>query len=270
MAALCDVFVMDAFGTAHRAEASTHGVALAAPVACAGPLLAAELDALGRALDDPDAPARRGRRRLEGLDQARRCSRASIAKVDQLVVGGGIANTFLAATGVAVGKSSARARHARRREAAARAGQRARRRASRCRPTSWSRREFAATALGRDRIACGRGRRRRDDPRHRAGVGASAVAGDRRRRPAPSSGTARSASSSSTRSAAGRRRWPRRSRRARRSRSRAAATRSPRSKSTASSADISYISTGGGAFLEFVEGKTLPAVAALERRASGS
>jgi phosphoglycerate kinase len=104
MAALCDVFVMDAFGTAHRAEASTHGVALAAPVACAGPLLAAELDALGRALDDPKRPlvaivgGSKVSTKLEVLESL-------LAKVDALVVGGGIANTFLAATGSPVGKS---------------------------------------------------------------------------------------------------------------------------------------------------------------------
>ncbi len=104
MAALCDVFVMDAFGTAHRAEASTHGVALAAPVACAGPLLAAELDALSRALGDPKRPlvavvgGSKVSTKLAVLESL-------LAKVDALVVGGGIANTFLAATGVAVGKS---------------------------------------------------------------------------------------------------------------------------------------------------------------------
>jgi phosphoglycerate kinase len=104
MAALCDVFVMDAFGTAHRAEASTHGVALAAPVACAGPLLAGELDALERALANPKRPlvavvgGSKVSTKLEVLESL-------IAKVDQLVVGGGIANTFLAATGAPVGKS---------------------------------------------------------------------------------------------------------------------------------------------------------------------
>ena len=104
MAALCDVFVMDAFGTAHRAEASTHGVALAAPIACAGPLLAAELDALEHALEKPKRPlvavvgGSKVSTKLEVLESL-------ISKVDQLVVGGGIANTFLAATGVAVGKS---------------------------------------------------------------------------------------------------------------------------------------------------------------------
>ena len=75
MAALCDMFVMDAFGTAHRAEASTHGVALAAPVACAGPLLVARARRAGARAATARAAAGRGRRRLEGLHQARRCSR---------------------------------------------------------------------------------------------------------------------------------------------------------------------------------------------------
>ena len=103
-AALCDVFVMDAFGTAHRAQASTHGVARFAPQACAGPLLAAEIDALDRALADPARPllaivgGSKVSTKLEVLEQlAERC--------DSLVVGGGIANTFLAAAGYPVGKS---------------------------------------------------------------------------------------------------------------------------------------------------------------------
>ncbi len=104
MAALCDIFVMDAFGTAHRAEASTHGVAKYARIACAGPLLTAELEALGKALHQPKHPlvAIVGGSKvssklvlLESLSQ----------KVDQLIVGGGIANTFLAAAGYNVGKS---------------------------------------------------------------------------------------------------------------------------------------------------------------------
>lgn len=103
-AALCDVFVMDAFGTAHRAEASTHGVAKFAPVACAGPLLAAELDALGKALDNPAAPmvaVVAGSKVSTKLDVLK-----SLADIcDQLIVGGGIANTFLAAAGYNVGKS---------------------------------------------------------------------------------------------------------------------------------------------------------------------
>ncbi|MFQ5470460.1 MAG: phosphoglycerate kinase [Gammaproteobacteria bacterium] len=104
MAALCDVFVMDAFGTAHRAQASTHGVAKYAPIACAGPLLAAELDALGKALDNPARPmvaivgGSKVSTKLTVLD--------SLSKVvDQLIVGGGIANTFIAAAGHGVGKS---------------------------------------------------------------------------------------------------------------------------------------------------------------------
>jgi phosphoglycerate kinase len=104
MAALCDVFVMDAFGTAHRAQASTHGVARFAPVACAGPLLSAELDALARALSDPRPPVvaivggSKVSTKLTVLE-------ALANKVDQLIVGGGIANTFIAAAGYAVGSS---------------------------------------------------------------------------------------------------------------------------------------------------------------------
>jgi phosphoglycerate kinase len=101
---LCDIFVMDAFGTAHRAQASTHGVAKFAPVACAGPLLAEELRALTQALSNPARPlvaivgGSKVSTKLEVLE-------ALCAKVDQLVVGGGIANTFLAASGSPVGKS---------------------------------------------------------------------------------------------------------------------------------------------------------------------
>ncbi|MFC6633427.1 phosphoglycerate kinase [Microbulbifer taiwanensis] len=103
-ASLCDIFVMDAFGTAHRAQASTHGVAKFAPTACAGPLLAAELDALEKALAEPARPmvaivgGSKVSTKLTVLE--------SLAdKVDQLIVGGGIANTFLAAAGKPVGKS---------------------------------------------------------------------------------------------------------------------------------------------------------------------
>ena len=103
-AALCDVFIMDAFGTAHRAQASTYGVAEFAPVACAGPLLAAELDALGKALKEPARPmvaivgGSKVSTKLEVLN--------SLSKIaDQIIVGGGIANTFIAAAGHNVGKS---------------------------------------------------------------------------------------------------------------------------------------------------------------------
>ena len=103
-AALCDVFVMDAFGTAHRAEGSTHGVAKFAKVAAAGPLLAAELEALGKALDKPARPMVAivaGSKVSTKLDVLN-----SLAEIcDQLIVGGGIANTFLAAAGYKVGKS---------------------------------------------------------------------------------------------------------------------------------------------------------------------
>ena len=103
-AALCDVFVMDAFGTAHRAQASTHGVAKFAPESCAGPLLAGELDALSRALSAPATPMVAvvgGSKVSTKLDVLEQLSQTC----DQLVVGGGIANTFLAAAGYPVGKS---------------------------------------------------------------------------------------------------------------------------------------------------------------------
>jgi phosphoglycerate kinase len=104
MAALCDIYVMDAFGTAHRAEASTHGVAKFAPVACAGPLLANELEALGRALEHPARPlvaivaGSKVSSKLMVLESLTRV-------VDKLIVGGGIANTFIAAAGHKIGKS---------------------------------------------------------------------------------------------------------------------------------------------------------------------
>ena len=104
MAALCDVFVMDAFGTAHRAQASTHGVARFAPVACAGPLLATELEALGKALDNPARPM------AAIVGGAKVSTKLTVLEslshvVDQLIPGGGIANTFIAAAGHPVGNS---------------------------------------------------------------------------------------------------------------------------------------------------------------------
>ncbi len=104
MAKLCDVFVMDAFGTAHRAQASTNGVARHAPVACAGPLLVAELEALAAALDKPKRPVAAiigGSKVSTKIEVLQSLS----TKVDVLILGGGIANTILAATGVSVGKS---------------------------------------------------------------------------------------------------------------------------------------------------------------------
>jgi phosphoglycerate kinase len=104
MAALCDVYVMDAFGTAHRAEASTHGVAKYAPVACAGPLLVSELTALETALEKPARPL------LAIVGGSKVSTKLTVlesllSRVDQMIVGGGIANTFLAAQGFNVGKS---------------------------------------------------------------------------------------------------------------------------------------------------------------------
>ncbi|ATX81637.1 phosphoglycerate kinase [Mariprofundus ferrinatatus] len=103
-AALCDIYVMDAFGTAHRAQASTHGAGVYAPVACAGPLLAGELEALGKALDNPARPM------VAIVGGSKVSTKLTVleslsTKVDQLVVGGGIANTFIAAAGLPVGKS---------------------------------------------------------------------------------------------------------------------------------------------------------------------
>ena len=106
MASLCDIFVHDAFGTAHRAEASTYGIAQFAPVACAGPLLSAEIDAISRALAEPKRP-------LVAIVAGSKVStklsilQALASKVDQLIVGGGIANTFMLAAGLPIGKSLA-------------------------------------------------------------------------------------------------------------------------------------------------------------------
>ena len=106
MAKLCDVYVNDAFGTAHRAEATTHGMAKYAPVVCAGPLMAAELDALGKALTDPKRPL------LDIVAGSKVSTKLTILKslaekVDQLIVGGGIANTFMLAAGLPIGRSLA-------------------------------------------------------------------------------------------------------------------------------------------------------------------
>ena len=106
MAALCDIFVMDAFGTAHRAQASTHGIAKYAPIACSGPLLTAELEALGQALEQPARPL------VAIVAGSKVSTKLTILKsladqVDQLIVGGGIANTFMLAGGLPIGKSLA-------------------------------------------------------------------------------------------------------------------------------------------------------------------
>jgi phosphoglycerate kinase len=264
MAALCDVFVMDAFGTAHRAEASTHGVALAAPVACAGPLLAGELDALERALESPRRPlvavvgGSKVSTKLQVLDSL-------IAKVDQLVVGGGIANTFLAATGVAVGKSLHEPDMldvARRLLAEAKS-----RGVGIPIPTDVVvAREIsataaavtkAATAVAADELILDIGP---DSARAVAEIVAKAGTviwngpvgvfefdqfggGTKTLAEAIAKSSAFSIAGGGDTLAA--------------------------IEKYGIERDVSYISTGGGAFLEFVEGKTLPAVAALERRASG-
>ena len=264
MAALCDVFVMDAFGTAHRAEASTHGVAREAKVACAGPLLVGELEALERALKEPARP-------LVAVVGGSKVStklmvlESLIEKVDQLIVGGGIANTFLAAAGARVGKSLCEMEML---DVARRLMDQARSRGAAIPlPTDVVvGREFAATAHA--------------DVRPVAEVRADEMildigpdSADRCAALLQAAGTiiwngpvgvfefAQFGEGT-----------------------RAIAQSIARSKafSLAGGGDtlaaiekygvedgISYISTGGGAFLEFVEGKTLPAVAMLEQRARG-
>ncbi|MFO1400269.1 MAG: phosphoglycerate kinase [Steroidobacteraceae bacterium] len=264
MAGLCDVFVMDAFGTAHRAEASTHGVARFAPVACAGPLLVAELDALERALQKPARP-------LVAIVAGSKVStkltvlESLLDKVDQLIVGGGIANTFLAATGVKVGKSLHEADML---NIARKLLERARARGAEIPLPSdvVVAREFAATAHA--------------DVRPVAEVAADEMildigpdSADRCCALLKSAGTIVwngpvgvfefDQFGEGTRAIAN-------------------AIASSKAFSLAGGGDtlaaiekygvedgISYISTGGGAFLEFVEGKTLPAVAILQERARG-
>jgi phosphoglycerate kinase len=262
MAGLCDVFVMDAFGTAHRAEASTHGVARFAPVACAGPLLVGELEALDKALARPARP-------LVAIVAGSKVStkltvlESLLSKVDQLIVGGGIANTFLAAVGVPVGKSlheKDMLDTARRLLAQAKA-----RGAAIPLPTDVVvATEFAATAKAHVRPV---GEVRPDELILDIGPQtAKHLAGELR-----TAGTilwngpvgvfefdqfgegtrtlARAIADSPAFSLAG-----------------GGDTLAAIEKYDVEKG-ISYISTGGGAFLEFVEGKTLPAVAILEERA---
>jgi len=264
MAALCDVFVMDAFGTAHRAEASTHGVARYAAVACAGPLLVGELEALERALQQPARP-------LIAIVGGSKVStklmvlESLLDKVDKLIVGGGIANTFLAATGCDVGKSLCETEMldvARRLMAKARA-----RDAEIALPTDVVvGREFAATAHADVRPV---NEVRRDEMILDIGPDSA----DRLSALLERAGTiiwnGPVGVFEFEQFGEG---------------TRAIAQAIARSKafSLAGGGDtlaaiekygvedgISYISTGGGAFLEFVEGKTLPAVAMLEQRAHG-
>ena len=263
MAALCDVFVMDAFGTAHRAEASTHGVARFAPIAAAGPLLAGELDALERALQKPARP-------LLAIVAGSKVStkltilEALLEKVDRLIVGGGIANTFLAATGVSVGKSLCEMEQL---DTCRRLMARARERGADIPlPTDVvTAKEFAATAhanvsdihevepddlildIGPDtaerfaRLIGEAGTVLWNGP---VGVFEFDQFGEGTRT------VANAIASSKAFSLAG-----------------GGDTLAAIEKYGVEEG-ISYISTGGGAFLEFVEGKTLPAVAALEDRAT--
>jgi phosphoglycerate kinase len=264
MADLCDVFVMDAFGTAHRAEASTHGVVRFAKSACAGPLLVGELEALERALEKPARP-------LVAIVAGSKVStkltvlESLLAKVDKLIVGGGIANTFLAATGVAVGRSLYEADLL---EVARRLMEQARARGAEIPlPTDVVvAKELAATAHADVRsIHDVRADERILD------IGPDTA--DRL------SGMLQSAGTIIWNGPLGVFEFDQFG-----EGTRAIAQAIARSKafSLAGGGDtlaaiekyavedgISYISTGGGAFLEFVEGKKLPAVAALEERASG-
>ena len=262
MAALCEVFVMDAFGTAHRAEASTHGVARFAPVACAGPLLVGELEALERALKEPARP-------LVAIVGGSKVStklmvlESLLDKVDQLIVGGGIANTFLAATGVDVGRSLCETEML---DVARRLMDKARARGAQIPlPTDVVvGREFAATAHA--------------DVRPVSDVRSDEMILD--------IGPDSADRCSALLQAAGTIIWNgpvgvfEFEQFGEGTRAIANAIARSKAFSLAGGGDtlaaiekygvedgISYISTGGGAFLEFVEGKTLPAVAVLEQRA---
>ena len=262
MAALCDVFVMDAFGTAHRAQASTYGVAEYAPVACAGPLLAAELEALGKALDNPARPlvaivgGSKVSTKLDVLD-------ALAGIVDYLIVGGGIANTFIAAAGHDVGKSlhEADMLDTARRLAAGGAGR-------------------AQIPVPTDVVVAGEFA---DVPGTTKAV--DLVSGDEM---ILDIGAATAASFSKIIAEAGTVIWNgpvgvfEFDNFGAGTKALAEAIADSDAFSVAGGGDtlaaidkygvadrISYISTGGGAFLEFVEGKKLPAVEMLERRAAG-
>jgi len=264
MAALCDIFVMDAFGTAHRAQASTNGVARHAPIACAGPLLVAELGALGSALENPKRPLTAiigGSKVSTKIEVLQSLS----TKVDELILGGGIANTILAASGAQVGKSL----HEK------------------------DMLEFAAKLLrgefGKAKIplptdvvvapsldAGVRGRIKKvgavasDEMILDIGPETAALYADRLKSAGTIVWNGPLGVFENPEFAAGTRRV-------------ADAIAESRAFSIAGGGDtlaaieqfdvsdrISYISTGGGAFLEFLEGKKLPAVATLERRAAGN
>jgi len=265
MAALCDIYVMDAFGTAHRAQASTHGVGKFAPVACAGPLLVNELEALGKALQNP-------RRPLVAIVAGSKVStkltilKSLADKVDQLVVGGGIANTFILAAGHSIGKSLCEADLVPDAEAII-AAAKAKGGDVPLPSDVVVAKEFSATALARtcsvDDIAA-------DDMVLDIGPDTAKMLGEILRKAgtivwngpvgvfefdAFAGGTeaiAQAVAESSAFSIAG-----------------GGDTIAAINKFHIED-KVSYISTGGGAFLEFLEGKTLPAVAMLEARARGT
>ena len=261
MAALCDIYVMDAFGTAHRAQASTYGVGEYAPVACAGPLLAAELDALERALDNPARPfvaivgGSKVSTKLTVLD-------ALAEKVDTLIVGGGIANTFIAAAGNGVGKSLYEADML-----------------DTARELAANRNDRAEIPVPSD-VVCA------DQFSAEANAATRAVDAVQDGELILDIGPETSARFAEILKTAGTIIWNgpvgvfEFDKFAAGTRALAEAIASSDAFSVAGGGDtlaaidkygvrdgISYISTGGGAFLEFVEGKTLPAVEMLERRA---
>jgi len=264
-AALCDVYANDAFGTEHRAEASTHGIARFAKVACAGPLLAKELDALGRAIANPKRP-------LVAIVAGSKVStkltilRSLAEKVDQLIVGGGIANTFLAAAGLPIGKSLAEADLAPEAKEIM-AMMSARGAAVPIPPDVVCAKAFAADAQASVKAAKDV---QSDDlildigPRTAAQYGSILRAAGTIVWNGPVGVFEFDAFGNGTRAVA-------------------EAIADSKAFSIAGGGDtlaaiakygvtdrIGYISTGGGAFLEFLEGKTLPAVAILEERARGA
>ena len=264
MAALCDVFVMDAFGTAHRAQASTHGVGLYAPVACAGPLLVNELEALGKALQNPKRP-------LVAIVAGSKVStkltilKSLAEKVDQLVVGGGIANTFLLAAGHGIGKSLCEqdlVDEAKAIMAAAKA-----KGGDVPLPTDVVvAKEFSATAAAR---TCAVDAVGADEMILDIGPDSAAALGEILRKAGtivwngPVGVFEFDAFAGGTRAIA-------------QAVAESSAFSIARGGHTIAAIHkfhiqdkVSYISTGGGAFLEFLEGKTLPAVAMLEQRARG-
>lgn len=262
MAALCDVYANDAFGTAHRAEATTEGIARFAPVACAGPLMAGELEALGSALGNPKRPlvaivaGSKVSTKLTILD--------SLAdKVDQLIVGGGIANTFLAATGAKIGKSLAEADLVT--EAKKIINKMAARGASVPLPTDVvCAKEFAATAAATTKAVADVAD---DDMILDIGPRSGAALADLLAKAGTIVWNGPVGVFEFEQFAGG-------------TRAIAVAVAASTAFSIAGGGDtiaainkfgiadkVSYISTAGGAFLEFLEGKTLPAVAALEARA---